>query len=131
MRSLTLALLTVAGWILAGCGHVGVENQASPGTGRGDSRGGNKASANAKRGKGEIVLAPEVLQGGVGKMGPWLAYGASKSLAIDERGAANPNAGVDDFDTEYAARAALADAWKELRGNDAAKDPYLDLLVTV
>lgn len=131
MRSLTLALLTVAFWILTGCGHVGVENQASPGTGRGDSRGGNKASANAKHGKGEIVLAPEVLEGGAGKMGPWLAYGASKSLAIDERGAANPNAGVDDFDTEYAARAALADAWKELRGKDVAKDPYLDLLVTV
>jgi hypothetical protein len=131
MRSLAFALSALVSWTFAGCGHIGVEEQGAASTKRDRRDGGKTSGATRGPGKGEIVLAPELLEKGSATTPSWLAYGASKALAIDESRAANPNAGVTDFDTEYVARAALVDTWKELREKDGAKDAYLDLLVTV
>jgi hypothetical protein len=84
-----------------------VADQAAPATGQPDGRRGDEVSAKANDAKGEIVLTSELLKEGAGMSGPWLAHGASKIRAIEERGATNPNAGVNDFDTEHAARTAL------------------------
>ena len=110
---------TVVAGIWAACGHGGA---STPGAGKPTAQ---------EKGKQEIILAPELANAGQGKLGPWLAYGLGKALAVDQRGAPQANDGVDDFDTELAARKDLADVWRELRAKHGGKDTYFDVLVTV
>jgi hypothetical protein len=126
MRGLLLASSVLVAGMIAACRHAGVPEAGLPGR---QAEGGLPAGQDAS--KEEIVLADDLAKLGADQRGAWLAYGLAKSQAVDQRGSSGSPAAVDDFDTEYAARAAMVDVWKELRVKHGGKDAYLDVLATV
>jgi len=63
----------------------------------------------------------------------WVGYGVARAAAYDElRKKGGPDRSSDDYPVEVAARAALAEIWKELEAQQGdARDPYLDALVRI
>jgi tetratricopeptide (TPR) repeat protein len=61
----------------------------------------------------------------------WRVYAEARRSAIAARPATAHNQSLDDFAIELAARRALAGRWLALRGEESARDPYLETLVAV
>lgn len=110
----SLAALVGALAALAGCGHTAAmpAPAASP----------TAAAGAASNDTGQVVIAADV--GSPYLIALWSVYGGALADAAEK-------AGHDDYAGEVAARALLADRWKELRAERQLHDAYLDRLLEV
>src|SRR5262249_34244011 len=112
------------GWVfsVSGCGH----GQAS-GAPAGKPAGGGDTRAS-------IVVSQELTGRPEAVGAAWLAFAASRAAiwAEDEPGGpARKGPPLVGYAVELQSRSDLADFWKQQRGQGAAPDPYLDLLVQI
>jgi tetratricopeptide (TPR) repeat protein len=109
----SLVVAAAASVAFAGCGHTATPAPAASPAG---------VTGSASNDEGQVVVATDV--GSPELIGLWSVYGVALSDAAEK-------AGRDDYAGEVAARALLADRWKELRAEKQLHDAYLDRLLEV